>query len=112
MAGGCLVAATTFSVAKGLLVAVGRRQSTAVHYPASGRYLATKARRFVSMATCLDTITSGASGKRKQHEFWRVFILYKADSYYNWLRFRYIRLRFSYIRLRHCLISVPCYNNG
>ena len=30
-------------------------RSTAGHYPASGRYQATKARRYVSMATCLET---------------------------------------------------------
>ena len=34
-----------------------RRESTAGHYPASGRYQATKACLYVSIATSLDTVT-------------------------------------------------------
>ena len=45
------------------------RECTRGHYHGSGRYPATKARRYVSMATCLETVTSGASGNVNNQGF-------------------------------------------
>ena len=52
-----------------------RTASTAGPYPASGHYH--KGRRYVSMATCLDTVTSGASGKRKNNQGFGDYVYYK-----------------------------------
>ena len=60
----------SYSMVGGCLIVASYRQSTAVHYPASWHYQATKARRYISMATCLETLSngclSGSSRKRKQ----------------------------------------------
>ena len=52
----------------GCLIVASHRQSTAGRYPASGHYQATKARRYVAMATFLETVTlSRRSALRAQH---------------------------------------------
>ena len=60
-------------MAGGCLVGDSRRQCTSGHYPQSGHYLGTKARRYVAMATCLETVTAGCSsadqGNKNNHGF-------------------------------------------
>ena len=71
MAGGCLAVAS-------------HRQSTGGHYHGSGRYLATKARRYVAMATCLETVTCSAERRDVNNPgFFRWFLLLKAESRYK-----------------------------
>ena len=51
----------------GCLIVASHRQSTAGRYLSSGHYQATKARRYVAMAKCLDTVTvrAPAANRRK-----------------------------------------------
>ena len=57
-----------YSMVGGCLIVAPHRQSTAGRYPASGHYQATKAHRYVAMATFLETVTlSRRSALRVQH---------------------------------------------
>ena len=60
---GCLVAAHV------------DRKCTAGRYPMSGRYQATKALSYVSMAMCLDTVTSDAPGYVNNEGFGIISVL-------------------------------------
>ena len=48
----------------GCLIVASRRECTAGCYPASGHYQATKARHYVAMATCLETVTGRVFERR------------------------------------------------
>ena len=51
-------------MAGGYLIVASRREHTAGRYPASGHYQVTKARCYVAMATCLETVTGWVFERR------------------------------------------------
>ena len=65
--------------------------------PCEWHYQAIKARRYVSMAACLDTVTSGASGNVNNDDCYHNLLEY----YHNLLEFRRIMLELPYLRLRY-----------